>query len=142
MDLPEVDILKFTDENSRIRIHQSEVWIRGSGSISQRYGSADPDPYKNFMVGDRSKEVADTLQSAKKTKLFIFLSWVCHQHCFGSRSAIGKAETRSGFLLKMQIQASRNLFWALIQNYRLQRSPRGAVFLLFSELTEKVRIPF
>jgi hypothetical protein len=33
-----VDVLKVTDENSRvrirIRIHQSEVWIRGSGSGS------------------------------------------------------------------------------------------------------------
>jgi hypothetical protein len=32
-----VDILKVTDENSRIRIririHKSEVWIRGSGSV-------------------------------------------------------------------------------------------------------------
>ncbi len=30
----------FVGENSRIRIHMSEVW---------RYGSADPDPYQNFM---------------------------------------------------------------------------------------------
>jgi hypothetical protein len=35
-----VDVLKVTDEkNSRI----------GSGSISQRYGSADQDPSQNFM---------------------------------------------------------------------------------------------
>ncbi len=34
-------VLKITDENGRIR-------IRGSGSISQRYESADPDPYQNF----------------------------------------------------------------------------------------------
>jgi hypothetical protein len=32
-----VDVLKVTDEIAR------------SGSISQRYGSADPDPYQNFM---------------------------------------------------------------------------------------------
>ncbi len=32
------DVLKVTDEK-----------IAGSGSISQRYGSADPDPYQNFM---------------------------------------------------------------------------------------------
>jgi hypothetical protein len=41
---------RVTDENSRIR-------SSGSGSISQRYGSADPDPdpYRNFM--DPSGEV-------------------------------------------------------------------------------------
>ncbi len=42
------DVLKITDESSRIRIQ-----IRILGSISQRYGSADPDPhpdpYQNFM---------------------------------------------------------------------------------------------
>ncbi len=32
-----VDFWKVIDENSRIRIHSSE------------YGSADPDPYKNFL---------------------------------------------------------------------------------------------
>jgi hypothetical protein len=32
----------------RIRISQSEVRIRGSRSVSQRYGSADPDPHQNF----------------------------------------------------------------------------------------------
>ncbi len=31
--------LKVTEKNSRIRIH----------SQTQRYGSADPDPYQNFM---------------------------------------------------------------------------------------------
>ncbi len=29
-----VVVLKVTDENSRIRIHKSEVWIRVSGSAS------------------------------------------------------------------------------------------------------------
>jgi hypothetical protein len=33
--------LKVTEENSRIR-------IRGYGSVSQRYGSADPDPYQTI----------------------------------------------------------------------------------------------
>jgi hypothetical protein len=37
-----VDVLKVTDENSRIR-------IRVSGSMSQRYKSAYPDLYQNFM---------------------------------------------------------------------------------------------
>ncbi len=40
-----VDVLKVNDENSRIRIRIP---------ISQRYGSADPDPYRNFM--DLAKE--------------------------------------------------------------------------------------
>jgi hypothetical protein len=37
-----VGILKVNDENSRIRIHQSETWIRGSGSGStpKCHGSA------------------------------------------------------------------------------------------------------
>ncbi len=37
-----VDVLKVPDENSRIRIHKSEVWIRGSasGSVPKFYGSA------------------------------------------------------------------------------------------------------
>ncbi len=34
-------IFKVTDENSRIRIRIE------SGSVSQMYGSADPDPYQN-----------------------------------------------------------------------------------------------
>ncbi len=32
-------ILKVNDENSRIRIHQSEAWIRGSGSTPKFHGS-------------------------------------------------------------------------------------------------------
>ncbi len=37
-----VDVLKVTDENSRIRIriHETDVWIRGSGSTPQFAGSA------------------------------------------------------------------------------------------------------
>ncbi len=41
-----VDVLKVTDENSRIRIrvriqiHKSEVWIRGSGSVPKFHGFA------------------------------------------------------------------------------------------------------
>jgi hypothetical protein len=40
--------LKVTDENCRVRI-----WA-GSGSISQRYGSADPDPdpYQNSWISN------------------------------------------------------------------------------------------
>jgi hypothetical protein len=37
-----VDVLKVTDENSRIRIRTNY------GSISSSYGSADLDPYQNF----------------------------------------------------------------------------------------------
>jgi hypothetical protein len=36
-----VDVLKVTDEIAGSG--------SGCGSISQRYGSEDPDPYKNFM---------------------------------------------------------------------------------------------
>jgi hypothetical protein len=32
-------ILKVNDENSRIRIHLSEAWIRGSGSTPKCHGS-------------------------------------------------------------------------------------------------------
>jgi hypothetical protein len=35
-----VDVLKVTDENSRILIYWSEVWIRGSGSVPKFHGSA------------------------------------------------------------------------------------------------------
>ncbi len=34
------DVLKVTDENSWIRIHKSDVWIRGSGSVPKFHGSA------------------------------------------------------------------------------------------------------
>jgi hypothetical protein len=35
-----VDVLKVTDENSKIRIHYSEIWIHGSGSAPKFHGSA------------------------------------------------------------------------------------------------------
>jgi hypothetical protein len=34
-----VDILKVSNENRRIRIHQLEAWIRGSGSTPKCHGS-------------------------------------------------------------------------------------------------------
>ncbi len=53
-----VDVLKVTDENSRIRIHQSEVWSCGSGSIPKFHGSAtldtsvvNPDPVNPLLIG-------------------------------------------------------------------------------------------
>jgi hypothetical protein len=46
-----VGILKVNDENSRIRIQDSDPGF-GSGSINQRHGSADPDPDPNQNVMD------------------------------------------------------------------------------------------
>ncbi len=43
-------ILKVTDENNRIRI---------PGSLSQRYGSADPDPYQNVMDPQHCRKVVN-----------------------------------------------------------------------------------
>jgi hypothetical protein len=35
-------VLKVSDENSRIRIHLSEAWIRGFGSVSRYQNITDP----------------------------------------------------------------------------------------------------
>jgi hypothetical protein len=47
-----VGILKFNDENSRIRIQDPDSDPGSgseSGSTSHRHGSADPDPHQNVM---------------------------------------------------------------------------------------------
>jgi hypothetical protein len=43
-----VDVLQVTDENSRIRIRIQ----------CQTYGSADPDPYQNFMYPQHLQDVS------------------------------------------------------------------------------------
>ncbi len=62
-----VGVLKVKDEKSMIRCSES-------GSISQRHGSADPDPHQNVMDpqhwgSDKEKEVKESRQ--RKTTKYI-----------------------------------------------------------------------
>ncbi len=52
--------MKVNDENSRIRIrnHQSEVWIRGSGSTPKCHGSATLDVrYQYDTIADQNSKM-------------------------------------------------------------------------------------
>jgi hypothetical protein len=61
-----VDILKVNDENSWIRIQDPDP---GSGSISQRHGSADPDPSPRQNVMDPQHWVQHNLGYGLRSRL-------------------------------------------------------------------------
>ncbi len=78
--------MKVIDENSRfrIRIRQSKVWIRGSGSVPKFHGFATLDPThvgtaneKRLKIGsNRERKLPDARSTAEKLSLHeLFFKW-------------------------------------------------------------------
>ncbi len=53
----------------------------GSGSISQRHGSADPDPHQNVMDPEHCPKVLERLFLTVNGSHYIFLFWCSYSNC-------------------------------------------------------------